>query len=168
LDDQLPQPTLARAASADNDRHGLGLRNVGNALRLPSTATRGGCKPTSARRLIAHPRILGRSPWIAGARPGRGPGSARRPAADRPRQHPAGADTIRCRGAVSSAGRAPALQAGGHWFEPSTAHGGIAWSYRAFLLSKVARRNAGRRPGSLLEAIACSRSMVRLLAAAPR
>ena len=25
-------------------------------------------------------------------------------------------------GAVSSAGRAPALQAGGHWFEPSTAH----------------------------------------------
>ncbi len=24
--------------------------------------------------------------------------------------------------AVSSAGRAPALQAGGHWFEPSTAH----------------------------------------------
>jgi hypothetical protein len=26
------------------------------------------------------------------------------------------------RGAVSSAGRAPALQAGGHWFEPSTAH----------------------------------------------
>ena len=25
-------------------------------------------------------------------------------------------------GAVSSVGRAPARQAGGHWFEPSTAH----------------------------------------------
>jgi hypothetical protein len=27
-----------------------------------------------------------------------------------------------CSGAVSSAGRAPALQAGGHWFDPGTAH----------------------------------------------
>src|SRR6187397_104852 len=27
-------------------------------------------------------------------------------------------------GAVSSVGRAPARQAGGHWFEPSTAHEG--------------------------------------------
>ena len=25
-------------------------------------------------------------------------------------------------GAVSSGGRAPALQAGGHWFDPNTAH----------------------------------------------
>src|SRR6476469_6697465 len=29
-------------------------------------------------------------------------------------------------GAVSSAGRAPARQAGGHWFEPSTAHSPMA------------------------------------------
>src|SRR4051794_31497697 len=40
------------------------------------------------------------------------------------------------RGAVSSAGRAPALQAGGHWFEPSTAHS--ARNRRA--------RSLGRRP----------------------
>jgi hypothetical protein len=31
--------------------------------------------------------------------------------------------------AVSSAGRAPALQAGGHWFDPGTAHEKHAWTH---------------------------------------
>jgi hypothetical protein len=31
--------------------------------------------------------------------------------------------------AVSSVGRAPARQAGGHWFEPSTAHSLVCQSY---------------------------------------
>jgi hypothetical protein len=34
--------------------------------------------------------------------------------------------------AVSSVGRAPARQAGGHWFEPSTAHHGKASQIEAF------------------------------------
>ena len=35
--------------------------------------------------------------------------------------------------AVSSVGRAPALQAGGHWFEPSTAHQKLLWICRTGL-----------------------------------
>src|SRR3954449_5803786 len=34
--------------------------------------------------------------------------------------------------AVSSVGRAPARQAGGHWFEPSTAHLGRPWKQGLF------------------------------------
>src|SRR5438105_2664987 len=34
-------------------------------------------------------------------------------------------------GAVSSVGRAPARQAGGHWFEPSTAHKSVVRMSRA-------------------------------------
>src|SRR5581483_3479988 len=35
--------------------------------------------------------------------------------------------------AVSSVGRAPARQAGGHWFEPSTAHSRTRWKRRVSL-----------------------------------
>src|SRR4051795_4969039 len=57
--------------------------------------------------------------------------------------------------AVSSVGRAPARQAGGHWFEPSTAHHRKARSGGLFLLTSVAapgccqRRHGHRYPKCL-------------------
>ena len=41
---------------------------------------------------------------------------------------------LRARGAISSVGRAPARQAGGHWFEPSIAHSGKGPQERAFFV----------------------------------
>src|SRR3954447_598055 len=68
-------------------------------------------------------------------------------------------------GAVSSVGRAPARQAGGHWFEPSTAHSRKARAKRVFYVlarkwelllgnrAKVRRAVAGRR---LVTDLCCS------------
>jgi hypothetical protein len=63
-------------------------------------------------------------------------------------------------GAVSSVGRAPARQAGGHWFEPSTAHGldkpfeqhrGPVWGLFLYVLSAPCQRTSSKscvtRPG---------------------
>ena len=51
----------------------------------------------------------------------------------------------RAPGAVSSVGRAPARQAGGHWFEPSTAHLTKAPLQRGFLVPEgCARRSVMR------------------------
>src|SRR5829696_5028468 len=49
-------------------------------------------------------------------------------------------------GAVSSVGRAPARQAGGHWFEPSTAHLTKAPLRRGFFVSPAAPVTGSLRP----------------------
>src|SRR5437879_7343556 len=51
--------------------------------------------------------------------------------------------TIPRAGAVSSVGRAPARQAGGHWFEPSTAHTRKGPVKQGLLYFEIARRPYG-------------------------
>jgi hypothetical protein len=46
-------------------------------------------------------------------------------------------------GRLAQMARAPALQAGGRWFEPSTAHPGLAGSSRNHALSRCLARPAG-------------------------
>jgi hypothetical protein len=63
--------------------------------------------------------------------------------------------------AVSSVGRAPARQAGGHWFEPSTAHLERRWKQRLFScsgsLSAAPQRGYGKTLGKHLRGIRSSR-----------
>jgi hypothetical protein len=85
---------------------------------------RSGCVPHGASFPLASP----------GARSGGGPAVGRsRPRLQSPRS-----------GAVSSVGRAPARQAGGHWFEPSTAHTRPAGDGGFFRVGAVARRTPER------------------------
>ena len=57
---------------------------------------------------------------------------------------------LRCaRRALSSVGRAPARQAGGHWFESSSAHHQKAPLARGFLIDGAYRRARGPRPARL-------------------
>ena len=95
----LPVDRLDREARAD---HRLAARRT-----RPARPSRSRCAPT------------------ASCRPRRRRSRARRrtePPRQRPRASPERGYTRPFSRAVSSAGRAPARQAGGHWFEPSTAH----------------------------------------------
>ena len=59
--------------------------------------------------------------------------------------------------AVSSVGRAPARQAGGHWFEPSTAHHRNPLETAGFSLSGVRLRSPKRRCGRIVVGFGQSR-----------
>jgi hypothetical protein len=83
----------------------------------------------------------------------------RRPSARRYHPHPR---------AVSSAGRAPALQAGGHWFEPSTAHRRFACTYGRSCPRGASAGLSDARHGSVVEAIVGSRAVASALLARPR
>src|SRR5436190_16913526 len=61
--------------------------------------------------------------------------------------------TIALARAVSSVGRAPARQAGGHWFEPSTAHSRKPRKAGLFFSPIAGTRRSGRRGGKALESL---------------
>jgi hypothetical protein len=58
---------------------------------------------------------------------------------------------LRARGAISSVGRAPARQAGGHWFEPSIAHDGNPLTMRVSAFSESNARSRSKRPRAFKE-----------------
>ena len=110
-DDAAPGHRAARRAPADLGRRQRRARPARRGRRHRHGRRRPGDRPLPLRRL--------RAPPAPGLRTAQAHLTRRGLPAQRRWYHPP-------RGAISSVGRAPARQAGGHWFEPSIAHPGTS------------------------------------------